>query len=176
MAKNKFNIFNMLSFYIYWYLCILGPSRNSYYLGPMLGLLYFGVHFIYTTDKMADFKLFVMCGTLGLLFESALYHSGFITYKGILVEKFNIVPLWTIILWLGFGLTLLHSFKWILGKYTFSSILLGAIIPLVYLSAHKINSITLNYNFLYSYIILAILWSFTFLFINIVATKIHASN
>ena len=171
MTKNKFNIFNIVTFYIYWYLCILGPSRDIYYLGPIFGLLYFIFHFIYVKNKMDDLKIFIMCGVLGFFFESALYYSGLINYRGILVDKFNIVPLWTMILWLGFGLTLLHSFKWILGKYTLSSILLGAIIPLVYLSAHKINSITLNYNFLYSYIVLAVLWSFMFLFINIMVTK-----
>jgi len=131
---------------------------------------------MYIKDKMDDFKIFIMCGILGILFESGLYYSGFIEYKGILVDKFNIVPFWVIILWFGFGSTLLHSFKWILGKYIISSILGGLITPLIYLSAHKINSITLNYNLFYSYVILAALWSVILLFINTTVTKNYVPN
>jgi len=171
MSHNKFNIFNIISFYIYWYLCILGPSKDSYYIGPTIALIYFVIHFIYVKNKTDDFKIFFMCGILGVLFESILYYSGFIEYKGLLVDKFHIVPFWVIILWLGFGLTLLHSFKWILGKYTISSILGGLITPLIYLSAHNINSITLNYGLFYSYIILVALWAFLLLFINVMVTK-----
>ena len=78
MTKNKFNIFNIVSFYIYWYLCILGPSRESYYLGPIIALIFFSIHFLYSQNKMDDCKLFIMCGLLGVLFESGLYYSGFI--------------------------------------------------------------------------------------------------
>ena len=176
MTKNKFNIFNIVSFYVYWYLCILGPSRDSYYIGPIVALIYFSLHFIYVKNKLNNFKIFMMCGVLGIFFESVLYYSGFIHYRGILVDKFNIIPLWVVILWLGFGLTLLHSFRWILGKYTTSLILGGTITPLFYLSAHKINSIVLNYNLFHSYVILAILWAIIFLFINIMVTKNYVSN
>ena len=106
MSKVKFNIVNIIVFYIYWYLCLLGPAKNSYYLGPIIALLYFCFHFIYVENKMNDFKLFILCGTLGAIFESVLYYSGFIFYKGILTSHFNIIPLWVLILWLGFGLTL----------------------------------------------------------------------
>ena len=176
MIKNRFNLLNMISFYIYWYLCILGPSKGSYYLGPIFAILYFTIHFIYTQNKINDFKLFFICGILGLAVESIFDYSGFITYKGILMDKFNVIPLWVIILWFGFGLTLLHSFKWILGQYSLSLLLGGFFAPFFYISAHKLSSIIINYNLFYSYIVLAILWSLIFLFINIIATTIHASN
>ena len=171
MSKVKFNIVNIIVFYIYWYLCLLGPAKNSYYLGPIIALLYFCFHFIYVENKMNDFKLFILCGTLGAIFESVLYYSGFIFYKGILTSHFNIIPLWVLILWLGFGLTLSHSFKWFFSNHIISSVIAGLITPVIYISAHKINSIGLTYSLSYSYIVLAISWIIIFLFINIIIDK-----
>jgi len=171
MTKNKFNIFNITSFYIYWYLCILGASKESYYIGPIVALGCFIVHFIYVKNKIDDFKIFIMCGILGILFESTLHYSGFIQYKGILIDKFNIIPFWVIILWFGFSLTLLHSFKWFLNYYMLSSIIGGLITPIIYLSAHKINSVTLTYSLGYSYVILAISWIVILFFINTIVDK-----
>ena len=171
MNKTKFNILNIVMFYIYWYLCLLGPSKEDYYLGPIVGLLYFCFHFIYTDNKMNDFKIFILCGTVGLLFESILHYTGFIIYKGILINYFNIIPFWVLILWLGLGLTLLHSFKWFLNHHVISSIIGGLITPVIYLSAHKINSITLTCSLSYSYMILAVSWIVILYFINIIVDK-----
>ena len=158
-------------FYIYWYLCLLGPSKENYYLGPTIGLLYFCFHFVVVDRKKDDFKIFILCGFLGMFFESVLQYTGFIIYKGILMNSFSIIPFWVLILWLGFGLTVLHSFKWFFKKNVISSIIGGLITPLIYISAHKIGSVTLAYNLGYSYIILAVLWIFIFFFINIIVDR-----
>ncbi|MBI44579.1 MAG: hypothetical protein CMG66_00225 [Candidatus Marinimicrobia bacterium] len=171
MNKIMFSIVNMVMFYVYWYLCLLGPSKENYYFGPIIGLLYFCFHFIVVDKKINDFKIFVLCGFLGLFFESTLHYSGFIIYKGILINNFNIIPFWVLILWFGFGLTLLHSFKWLLKRNILSSIVVALITPLIYISAHKIGSITLVYSLAYSYIILAVSWIFIFFFINIIVNR-----
>ena len=169
---SKFSIFNLVSFYIYWWLCITSPSREDFFYGPILVFLYLIIHFFIIDNKYKEFKYIAICMILGLLIETLMLQLNFIEYTGYLSSNYNIAPLWVIVLWMGFGTTVFHSFKWLLGKYKLS-FLLGAIFtPIIYLSAHKIGSIAFNYNVLTSYLILSFIWGFTLLLLIYIADKI----
>ena len=168
----KFLIFNVISFYIYWWLCLIGSSRGDFFYGPLAALVYFIIHFFIIDNKYKEFKYIIICMILGILIETLMLQLNFIEYRGYLSSNYNIAPLWVIVLWMGFGTTVFHSFKWVLGKYKLS-FLLGAIFtPVIYFSAYKIGSIAFNYNVLTSYLILSLIWGFTLLLLIYIADKI----
>jgi len=170
---TKFNIFNLVTFYIYWWVSIWGASEEKYFIGPSLAIIYFIIHFIFIDNKIKELYLLIFCFTLSIIFENSLINFGFIEYKGILFNNYGITPLWVLLLWSGFSLTLFHSSIFILGKLIFSFIIGGLFIPLIYLSAHQFGALSLKLPFLESYIILSISMGFLILLINIIATKIY---
>ena len=170
---NSFLIFNGLSFYIYWWVCFIGSSKEQYYYGPALGILYMLIHFFIIKDKYREFKYIFICMISGLIIETLMFKLNFISYKGLLSDKFNIAPLWIVILWMGFGTTIYHSFRWILKKYKLGFFLGAIFTPFFYISADKIGSISFNYSILTSYLILSFVWGFSLLFLIYIAEKIN---
>ena len=172
MNISKFNIFNLVAFYIFWWISIWGASQERYFIGPSFAIVYFAIHFIFIENKTKEFYLLISCFILGIIFENSLINFDFLEYKGILFNYYGIAPLWPLLLWGGFGLTLFHSSIFILGKLRFSFIIGGLFTPFIYLSAHKFGAISLKFTFLNSYIILGVSTGCIILLINVIATKI----
>ena len=174
MEKNRLFLFiNGLSVYIYWWACFWGASIEKYYIGPLLAMMYFIFHFYIIKDKEKEFKYMLFCIFFGFLFESLFYYTGFMTYKGILPQKYSIVPIWVIILWSGYSLTVFHSFKWILGRYKIALIISCLFAPLIYLSANRVGSISFTISISNMYLILAFMWSLCFPLLIYIATKLN---
>tara|TARA_B100000029_G_C17432885_1_gene908551 strand:- start:86 stop:604 length:519 start_codon:yes stop_codon:yes gene_type:complete len=169
----NFKIFNIISFYIYWWVSIWAASEEKYFIGPLLAVISFIIHFVVIEEKMKELYLLLVCFIIGILLENSFINFGIIEYKGILFEFYGISPLWVLLLWIGFGLTLFHSSIFILGKFKLS-FLLGFIFgPIIYFSAHKFGSLTLKLSYLHSYLILGISMGLIVLLINIIAVKVY---
>ena len=174
MEKNKFFLlFNGISLYIYWWTTFWGVANNKFLIGPILAIIYFIVHFFIIKNKLKEFKYMLFCLVFGFTLESSLYFSGLMTYKGMFTNKFLPVPFWILILWIGYSLTVFHSFKWIYKRYFVSFIMGGLIAPLMYVSANKIKIINFNYDVMETYFILMPLWSLSFLILNYASVKIN---
>ena len=115
----------------------------------------------------------LFCLVFGFTLESLFYFSGLMTYKGMFTSKFLPIPIWILILWIGYSLTVFHSFKWIYKRYLVSFIIGGLIAPLMYVSANKIRIINFNYDVIETYFILVPLWSFSFLILNYTSVKVN---
>ena len=113
------------------------------------------------------------CIVTGIIFESILLYSGLVAYTGILNNKYNLVPVWPIVLWAGYSLTVFHSFKYIKGNYFISFILGAFFAPLIHISANKLGAVTFNYSFYKSYLVLMAMWSVCFPFLNYASVKIN---
>ena len=171
--KKIFLIFNGITFYIYWWVSLWGASVGKFCIGPLLAISYFILHFILITNKKKEFKYMLFCIVVGFMFESILLYSGFLTYRGIISNSYNIVPIWPIILWAGYSLTVFHSFRYMKGNY-FISFILGALFaPLIHVSGNKLGAISFNYSLYISYLTLMLMWSICFPLLNYASTKIN---
>ena len=174
MNKNKLFLFiNGFSIYFYWWFCFWGASINKYYIGPSIAIVYFIFHFSRIDDKAKELKMMLFCTIYGFILESLFYYTGFIDYKGILPQNLSIVPIWVLILWSGYALTVFHSFKWIYKKYLVSFLLGGFFAPLIYLSGNRIGCIILKYDIITSYLVLFPVWSFSLLLLNYISVIIN---
>ena len=77
---------------------------------------------------------------LGAFIETTLFNLDIIFHKGILTQ-YNIAPLWAISLWVCFGATIYHSFKWMSKQYITSAILGALSAPIVYFSFKSLGVI-----------------------------------
>ena len=111
----------------------------------------------------------MFCTILGFIIETSFLKLDIIEYRGILTDRFDIAPLWIVLLWSGLASTFFHSFKWILGNYKLG-IPLGAIFtPLAYLYGVKFDIISFSYPLVESYLILSIVWGFAFFLLIYIA-------
>ena len=166
------NILNAITFYTYWWLSFWGASKGIYYIGPLIAILYFILHFYLIENKVKEFKYMLFCILVGFMFESFLLYTGFINYNGLLSQKYAIVPIWVIILWGGYALTAFHSFKYISGRYLVSFIIGTFLCPLIYIAGDRVGAIYLNYEITFSYIVLMVMWSIIFPIMNYVSVRI----
>lgn len=168
-SKNTFLFINGIIFYTYWWLSIWGASIGNFYIGPAVAVSYFILHFIIVKDKFKEFKNLLFCVFIGFIFESILLYLGFLEYKSMMNS--SVIPIWVIILWAGYSLTVFHSFQYIKGRY-FLSLIIGALFaPLIHISGAKTGAVVLNYSIATSYFVLMFMWSIALPLMNYISVK-----
>ena len=165
-----FKIINFVLFQAAWFVCVLGASYNRTYLALTLSLIILLLHFAIIKNRMLELKLIIIAGFIGLLFDGALLNLDLIIYNDAGLP-YPFTPIWIVMLWMIFAITLNHSLAW-LSQKIYISILFGAIGgPLAYIAGEKLGAITLlSTN---SIITLSIGWAFITPILLIIANKLN---
>ncbi|MBF0264159.1 MAG: DUF2878 domain-containing protein [Gammaproteobacteria bacterium] len=134
-------------FNIFWIISVIG--QNDFILFQLICLVLF---FIYTPNRAKNFILLPLA-LIGILVDVLLIKSG--------VFIFEVFPIWLLLLWVGFVVTLNHGFFWLTALQYPIIALIGAIAgPLSYLSGYYLGAVSLAYSELISFLILAPIWFF----------------
>ena len=155
---NKKIIFNISGFYFCWWISIFGAANNYFFIGPFFVMFFLMLHFFYVINQKKEIIFILICFFIGLLVDTFFLRFDVIDYKGYLPDNFNIAPLWVISLWMCFGSSISHSFKWVKGNYFFMSILGAVSGPLIYVSATKLEVLYFNYAIYINLISVSIAW------------------
>ena len=151
------NIINFCLFQVGWFVCILGAAWNYTYIAIAISIGILFLH-LYLTDKNAnDIKLSAIAATFGFIFDGIMQFSNMIIYNNPGVP-YPFTPIWIVILWILFAITLNHSLAWLKGRTSLAMLfgLMGG--PLVYLAGEKLMAVTIaSPNTL---IVLSIGWAF----------------
>ncbi|WP_319781619.1 DUF2878 domain-containing protein [Oceanisphaera sp. IT1-181] len=143
---SKWQWTQLVGFYGFWLLAVIG--QNS--LAWLLGLLILA-HFMFTPSRVADLKVLSLA-LLGLSLD------GLLTWIG--VFAFSHWPIWLVLLWVGFVLTLGHSLRWLAARPVWQQALLGAVSgPSSYLSGWRLGAVDLPLGPWTSIVILVPLWA-----------------
>ena len=145
---NKKILFNIVGFYICWWGSIWGAVNNLFFIGPICVLLFLFIHLFKIVYNKNEILYLFICFILGFILDTIFLRLEIINYKGYLPLEYNLAPLWVVGLWVCFGATVLHSFKWIRRRYI-TLFILGAICaPIIYLSASRLETLNfVNENF-----------------------------
>ena len=139
----KANILNFILFQLGWFVCILGAAYNYVYEAIFMSLVIIFLHLKVTKNNTNDLKLFIFALTIGFFFDGFLQLQQLIVYfnPG---WPYPLPPLWILVLWVIFAMTLNHSLKWMKGRVLIAMLfgLIGG--PLAYLAGEKLNAIILN--------------------------------
>ena len=170
VSKMIFKIINFVLFQAGWFIGVLGASYNHTFLALTLSIVILLVHFALIKNRILELKLIIIAGLIGLLFDGALLNFDLIIYNdpGLL---YLLTPIWIVMLWMFFAMTLNHSLAWLRQKI-YISILFGALGgPLAYIAGEKLGAITLlSTN---SIIILSIGWAFITPVLLIIANRLN---
>ena len=165
-----FKITNFILFQLAWFICVLGAAYNQTYFALMISVIILLVHFALIKKRLLELKLILAAGIFGLLFDGVLLNFDLVIYNdpGL---PYPITPIWIVMLWMIFAMTLNHSLAWLSQKY-YLSILFGAIGgPLAYIAGEKLGAITLLSS--NSIIMLCVGWALITPVLLIIANKLN---
>jgi hypothetical protein len=142
VQKMTSKIINFLLFQLVWFVCILGAATNATHSAVAFSLFIILFHFYLTKYKISELKILLLASVIGFLFDGFLLKSELVLYANH-GWSYSITPLWIIVLWMGFAITLNSSLNWLKKKIKLSA-LFGAIGgPLAYLAGEKLEAVTL---------------------------------
>ena len=165
-----FKIINFVLFQAAWFVCVLGASYDRTYVALLIATIILLIHFAIIKKRLLELKLILIAGIIGFFFDGALLNFDLIIYNdpGL---PYPLTPIWIVMLWMIFAMTLNHSLAW-LSQKIYISIFFGAIGgPLAYVAGEKLGSITLLSN--NSIITLSIGWALITPILIIIANKLN---
>ena len=125
-----------------WFACVLGAAWNFPWLGPVVVVMAVAVHLALASSALREAQLIGACALLGLLFDTALLQTGWVSYpNGFWLN--GLAPYWMVALWVLFATTLNVSLRWLRHRFWLAG-LLGAIGgPASYLAGQGLGGMTL---------------------------------
>ena len=133
-------VFNLVAFQVGWFSCVLGAANDFPLLGPIVVLLVVAAHLLMAARPGPETLLIVVAGSLGVVFDSALVRSEWLTYaNGTIMAGF--APYWIVAMWLSFATTLNVALRWLRGR-ALIALMFGAIGgPLSYLAGARLGAL-----------------------------------
>ena len=161
IVTSKF--LNIVVFNLLWVGLVLGRDSLIYLTLPSL-LIYLACLL-----RIGDLKLhqILFPALIGITIDSSLTFFGIFIFT----ESIFIIPLWLIVLWINFSTTLTLSLSFI-GKNKLVAFGLGATaLPFNYTVGERLGAVTFGEPYLFSILILVLVWSVSFPILFIVSQE-----
>ena len=125
-----------------WLACTLGAAHGMPWAGPAAAAAIIWWHLARAPRASDELRLLGVAAATGLLFETALLHSGWISYPGTSGPG-SLAPLWMVTLWALFATTFNVSLRR-LRDYPVMASMLGAVgAPVAYYAGAGMGALTL---------------------------------
>ena len=161
IVTSKF--LNIIVFNLLWVGLVLGRESLIHLTLPSL-LIYLACLL-----RIGDLKLhqILLPAAIGITIDSSLTFFGIFIFP----ESSLIIPFWLIVLWINFSTTLTLSLSFI-GKNKLVAFGLGATaLPFNYTVGERLGAVTFGDPYLFSLLILALVWSLSFPILFIVSNE-----
>ncbi|MCB1607225.1 MAG: DUF2878 domain-containing protein [Xanthomonadales bacterium] len=122
---------NLLLFQLTWVAAVGGAGYGMWWPGLVMLGVFMLWHRLAEADWRSDLTIAGVLSVIGFAADSALLQAGVLQYATA-VPSVHVAPIWIVVLWAGFALTLNHSMKFLHGKPIWAALfgLLGG--PLAY--------------------------------------------
>ena len=167
-------LINFIAFQVGWFSSVIGAAKLMPWLGPVVLLFVLAIHLRQARRPQFEIGLLVICGTIGLFFESLLVIFGWVSYPS---GQFSslLAPYWIVTMWMLFGTTLNLSMGWLKGRPTLAAVF-GAIGgPASYIAGQKLGGI-IFLDYYAALIALAIGWAIAMPVLLALATKLDGMS
>ncbi|MBM7074234.1 DUF2878 domain-containing protein [Shewanella sp. 202IG2-18] len=111
-------------------------------------------------NSLAELNLVLFVVALGGTVDNILMHSGFIQFNSHsdMAHQTSVIPIWSWMIWVGFGLTLNHALKF-LESSIWLQLAFGAIVPpLGYLLGERVGALTFETSTQATLVTFGIIW------------------
>lgn len=163
MDISKSNLLiNAVLFKCLWLSCAFGTAKGL--LWPaVIAFLALCIYQLWPSRRHpADFKVLAASLMLGILCDTVWIQSGMLEFTDARPWK-EASPLWILLLWMGFALTINHCLSWLKSNWGLTALmgLIGG--PMSYIAGAKIGALTFHASTLKLTIALAIAWAISML-------------
>ncbi|PPA30246.1 DUF2878 domain-containing protein [Aeromonas jandaei] len=135
---------HLLGFNLYWLLAVMWQQP-----GPLLAMLL--LHFLFSPSRRRDWRLLPIA-VAGCLLDVLLWLLGLFRFPAGF-------PLWLVLLWLGFALTLAHGMRWLLRLPRWQQALFGMVGGTSsYVAGAAMGAVHLPWGIGISAALLAVIW------------------
>lgn len=133
---------NIILLNLLWFASVLGASNNLLWPAVVFLILLLSVSYIYVGFTKLDLRIILFSLLTGILLDGFLMSHEMVIYNSKFHELIYLPPFWILILWIGFGASIKTGLQWLARKPVIGGIfmLIGA--PISYLSAEKLNAVT----------------------------------
>ena len=149
---------NAIFFYIAWYACIYGATLDWEVLGVVTTAVIIGIHFMISKKRKSDSIILALFLLVGLFGDWILLLSSVISYPFVNFDVTTLgVPLWILMIYASFAITINHS-MFIILRYPKTGSFIGGIGGAIsYYLAAKVGAIGLPLGWI-SLIAIAAYW------------------
>jgi hypothetical protein len=136
-------VLNFVLFQLGWFACVLFAARGQALWGVAAVLVIVAVHLAFSEKRNVELKLLVCVSFIGLLWDSLLVSTGWVTYPSGMFAAL-LAPSWIVAMWTLFGTLLNRSLVWLRGRTVLAAVfgLVGG--PMAYYGGVRLGAIELN--------------------------------
>jgi len=128
---------NIVGFQLVWTVTVAGAGRGLWWLGMPVLLVFAAWQCRVSKVPVADLKLVVIAAVLGFAIDSVFASMHWLQYASPRPWPL-LAPVWIVVLWMGFALTLNHSMHFLRGRLVLA-VLFGAVGgPVAYIAADRL--------------------------------------
>jgi hypothetical protein len=109
------NLRNYLALQLLWLAAVGGAGRGWWWAGPIALAVFAALHVGLHWNTRGDLTLMLSALLLGCVVDSIPAASGLVHYAAAWPSS-SLAPVWILSLWMGLGLTLNHSFGWLMRR------------------------------------------------------------
>ncbi len=150
---------NLILFQLTWMAAVGGAGSGQWWPGVLMLALFAAWHLSTTRWLRADLILVGVAASGGFLVDSALLHAGMLSYATP-VPSSDAAPIWIVVLWVAFALTLNHSMGFLRGRPWLAATFGLAGGPLAYWVAVKVwKAANFGASEMISLLVLGIVWA-----------------
>jgi len=138
MKRNQF--INMAWMQALWFAAVIGAAYGSGWPAVTLLALFTGWQLQPERRQNSDLVLLPIAVFIGMILDTAWIMLGWIEFSNPGPVP-GIAPLWILVLWAGFSLTLSHSLAWLQNRLLTAGLIAGLVGPLSYLAAQRLGAL-----------------------------------
>ena len=143
-------LFNLVFFNAMWLLCVLGRNELLWLSVPLLAAY---ASLLLVAGKLQITQL-LLPALVGLTVDSVMVIGGLLEFN-----SQQLLPLWLVMLWLNFSITLALALQW-LGRHFWLSAVAGAVaFPLNYSIGEQFNAVTYSAPYPLVISVMAAVWA-----------------
>jgi len=153
-------LLNAMLYQLTWLATVGGAGHGYWWSGALMLLIFAAIQLPQSATRIADIQLLLIAAVVGFAIDSSLAVSGVLIYAAA-VPWPHLAPLWIVVLWASFSLTMNHSLAFLRPRPVLAALFGGIGGPLAYWAAQRgFGAVSFGGNFLYTLSILAVIWAF----------------
>jgi len=139
------------------------------WVGVLIAVMVIGLHLFLAERPGQEFRLILLALLTGLVFDSLLVSSGWLSYAGGAMFS-SLAPYWILAMWALFATTLNVSMSWLKGRHV-AAVLLGMVFgPLSYIAGQRLGALEFV-NFYPAIAALMVVWALAMPLLMFAATR-----